>query len=81
MPRLIEAALFAVPFLLFLAWRLLGRRGGVPARVVVVAALSLALLAFALAWFGLGRALSPTSSYVPARMGADGRVVGPEDAR
>ncbi len=81
MLRLTEAALFALPFLAFLAWRLAAPRRGIPGRVVVAAALSLAMLAFALAWFGMGRALPPASPYVPARMGANGQVVGPEQAR
>lgn len=77
MLRLTEALLFAVPFLAFLAWRLVGPRGRVPTRAVIAAALSLAVLAVALAWFGLGRVVPPDSPYVPARLGADGRIIGP----
>lgn len=78
MLRLTEALLFALPFIVFLVWRLTGQSGRLPTRTVVAAALSLAVLAVALAWFGLGRVLPPDAPYVPARLGTDGRIIGPD---
>ncbi len=81
MLRLTEAALFALPFLAFLAWRLSGRGGRLPLRLVAAAFIWMALLALGLTWFGLRRAVPPDIAYVPARLGADGRVIGPEAGR
>ncbi|MBV8613250.1 MAG: hypothetical protein JOY66_05695 [Acetobacteraceae bacterium] len=81
MLRLTEAGLFVLPFAAFLAWRLSGRGGRLSPRLVVVAGLWVALLALGLALFGLRRALPPGEGYVPARLGADGRILGPETGR
>ncbi len=81
MLRLTELALFALPFVAFLAWRLSGRGGRLPLRLVVVAGLWAVLLALGLAWFGLRRVVAPNVPYVPARVGADGQVLGPDAGR
>ncbi len=81
MLRLTEAALFVVPFLAFLAWRLSGRGGRLSPRIVIAAGLWVTLLALGLAWFGLRRALPPGEGYVPARVGADGRILQPGSGR
>jgi hypothetical protein len=81
MLRLTEAALFALPFLAFLAWRLSGRGGRLSLRLVLVAGLWLGLLALGLTWFGLRRTVPHGSAYVPARLGADGRIIGPDAGR
>lgn len=76
MLRLTEAALLAAPLLAFLAWRLLASRR-LAAPVVAAAAISVGLLAAALIWFGLGRALGPGTQYVPAQLGPGGEIVSP----
>ncbi|HJS85478.1 MAG TPA: hypothetical protein VJ779_08455 [Acetobacteraceae bacterium] len=81
MLRLTEAALFVLPFVAFLAWRLSGRGGRLSLRLVAIAALWVVLLALGLAWFGLRRTLPPGTAYVPARIGADGRIVEPESTQ
>ena len=81
MLRLTEAALFVLPFVAFLAWRLSGRGGRLSLRLVAVAGLWVALLALGLAWFGLRHAIPPGVEYVPARVGADGRILEPETGR
>ena len=81
MLRLTEAVLFVLPFVAFLAWRLSGRGGRLSMRLVAVAGLWVALLALGLAWFGLRRAIPPGVGYVPARVGADGRILEPETGR
>ena len=81
MLRLTEAGLFALPLLAFLVWRLSGARGGLPPHVLAAAALTFVLLALALVWFGFGRALPPDAPYVPARIGAEGQMIGPDSQR
>jgi hypothetical protein len=81
MLRLTEAALFALPFMAFLAWRLSGRGGRLSLRLVVVAGLWLVLLALGLGWFGLRRTVPSGAAYVPAHLGSDGQIVGPEAGR
>jgi len=77
MLRLTEAALFVLPFVAFLAWRLSGRGGRLSPRLVAAAGLWVLVLALGLAWFGLRRAIPPGAGYVPARVGADGRILEP----
>ena len=81
MLRLTEAALFALPFLAFLAWRLSGRGGRLSSRLVVAASLWLVLLALGLLWFGLWRTVPSGVPYVPAHLGAAGQIIGPDAGR
>ncbi len=74
MLRLSELALFLVPFLAFLGWRLLGRAAAPP--LYLVAALALWVLGggAAMVWFGLHQGLAPGSVYRPAHL-EGGRIV------
>jgi len=71
--RLLEIALFLVPFATFAAWRLGG--GGPPSATLLGGALTVMLvLAASLVWFGSYDTLGPGQAYVPARV-EDGRIV------
>ena len=73
MLRVVEIALFLVPFATFAAWRLAG--GGTPSTALVGAALGAMLaLAVALVWFASYDTLGPGQGYVPARV-VDGRII------
>lgn len=66
MLRLIEVALFLVPFALFLVWRLISVGRGPTGWMLGGALLALGVLGVGLAWFGTDRALNPAGRYVPA---------------
>jgi len=77
--RLLEIALFLVPFATFVAWRLGG--SGAPSPTLLGAALGvMLLLAASLVWFGSYDTLGPGQAYVPARV-QDGRIVPGHAAR
>jgi uncharacterized membrane protein YhhN len=72
--RLIEAALFAAPLVLFLLGHLLARRA-VPPRPLLLAVLGgLALIGIALFWTALNNGGTTNATYHPATMQA-GHVV------
>ncbi|HET6183250.1 MAG TPA: hypothetical protein VFA03_06600 [Acetobacteraceae bacterium] len=75
MLRLTEAALTAVPLVLFLIWSIF-LHDRLPPRVLGVSYALVAVAALALIWFGLGRSLSPGRPYVPAHLAPNGAVVG-----
>ena len=72
--RLIEIALFLVPFGAFIVWRFLAAQPGPAPAVIGSAAAGLALLAAALVWFAVREGARPNSVYVPAHM-EDGQVI------
>lgn len=74
MLRLLEAALFAAPLLVFLCARLVWRRSGPPAPVLAGALATLVALGAALAWMALRGGGAPDAAYHPATLDA-GRVV------
>jgi len=79
--RLTEIALLVLPLLAFVTWRLLGGGRELPAGTVAAMGFALAVFAVALFWFGLDRVLPPNAPYVPAQVGAGGRIVGPVGGR
>ena len=81
MLRLTEVALLVLPLLAFVAWHFVGGGRQLPVRIVAAVGLALAVLAIALFWFGLDRVVPRNAPYVPARIGADGRIIGPEAQR
>jgi uncharacterized protein DUF6111 len=74
MLRLVELALFLMPFVVFVAWRFVAFEGGPSARVIIAAACVLAMLAVLLIWLSQEDALPPGASYEPARL-QDGKVI------
>lgn len=72
--RLLEVALFLVPFAAFAAWWLLAMNRGPSPAAVAIAAAGLLVLALALIWFAEQGTLGPGQSYVPAQV-EDGRIV------
>lgn len=74
MLRLVELALFLLPFALFLVWRLISAGRGPSGWMLGGALLALGLVGIGLAWFGTGRALNPAGRYVPAML-QNGRIV------
>lgn len=75
MAVLLEAALFAAPFLLYALWlRLGGRRLAPSTATLSLAAVGVACGVAAAAWYGLGRSLDRGERYVPARVTEGGEV-------
>jgi hypothetical protein len=66
MLRFAEIGFFFLPFILYLAWRLLGPRA-TPGLLWATAALVAALAATTL-WYGLEHSLPAGSRYVPAKL-------------
>lgn len=73
MLRLLEIALFLVPFAAFAGWRLLASTGPSPA-VLGIAAVAVVLLAALLLWTGVHGTLGRDNRYVPAQL-RDGEIV------
>jgi Family of unknown function (DUF6111) len=71
--RLVEIALFLLPFAAFVAWRVLLPKGP-STRVVAGAAAVLVLLAAALVWLSQDDTLPPGADYVPPHF-EDGVIV------
>jgi hypothetical protein len=78
MLRLTEAGLFLVPFALYVAWLVLGRR--TPRWAVWLAAGLTAAMAAGSIWYGLTTGLPAGSTYVPAQL-EDGAIVPGHAAR
>jgi hypothetical protein len=72
--RLLEVALFLMPFMGFGLWWVLAANGGPSPVAVGLAAGAVLLLAAALLWFAQRDTLGMGQRYVPARV-EDGRVV------
>jgi Family of unknown function (DUF6111) len=68
MLRLVEVALFLLPFGVVAVWRLLLPARGVPPWMVAAAAVFVLLLAGALVWLLQQDAAPAGSAYVPARV-------------
>jgi hypothetical protein len=67
MLRLVELALFLLPFVAFAGWRYFSSEQGPSIRIVIGAACVILMLAVALMWLGGDRAISPHDVYAPAR--------------
>ena len=74
--RFVELALFATPFLAFLAWRLMAPRHGPPRALLFGLTAAVLLMAGLLLGLRYEDAAPPNSAYVPARQ-EDGRIVPP----
>ena len=70
-----EAALLALPFVLFAAWRVAETHRVWATRVLWTAVAALVVVAAGGLWLGVTRGQSPNQGYVPARV-QDGRIVG-----
>jgi hypothetical protein len=66
--RLLEVALFLVPFIAFGAWWWLAAGRGPSTMPVGIAAVAVAVIAAALIWFAAQDTLGPGEAYVPARL-------------
>ncbi len=76
MPVIAALVLFLLPAAVYLVWRRYGRDGGEPSSPVLIALLLAAGVILAGgAWYGLSRSLDRDETYVPARLGPDGRVI------
>jgi peptidoglycan/LPS O-acetylase OafA/YrhL len=74
MLRLAEFALLLAPLAAFLAWRLLDATGGPSNRLLVSAAIAVAVIAAVLFFVVGSEGLRRGSAYVPASL-QDGRIV------
>jgi hypothetical protein len=72
--RLLEVALFLVPFIAFGAWWWLAAGRGPSTMLVAAAAVAVIVLAVALVWFSGQDTLGPGKAYVPARV-KNGEIV------
>jgi hypothetical protein len=72
--RFAEIALLALPFVVFLAWRLLAPTAGPPRALVIAVSAAVVLMAGLLLSLWYEEAEPPGTGYVPARL-QDGRIV------
>lgn len=72
--RFAEIALLALPFVVFVAWRLMAPNAGPPRVLVIAVTATVAVMVGLLLMFWYEEAAPPTALYVPARI-EDGRVV------
>jgi hypothetical protein len=72
--RFAEIALLALPFAVFLAWRLLSPSAGPPRILVIAVTGSVAAMAVLLLVLWYEEAEPPGAGYVPARL-EDGRIL------
>lgn len=72
--RFAEIALLALPFVVFVAWRLLAPVAGPPRTLVIAVAATVVIMAGLLLGFWYEQAEPPGTGYVPAQL-EDGRVV------
>lgn len=71
--RLVEVAMFLLPFGLFAGWRLLFPASGPSLRLIVAFLCVVALMAAVLFWLRSREAAPPESTYVPSRL-QDGTI-------
>ncbi len=74
--RFAEIALLALPFLVFVAWRLLAPESGPPTALVIGVSAAVAAMAVLLLLLWYEDAAPPGALYVPARQ-EPGRIVPP----
>ncbi len=74
MLRLLEVALFLLPFVALALWRLTAPVGGPSPRFIVLVGVVLVLLAGGMVWFSREHKLPSGAVYVPAEL-HDGRLV------
>ncbi len=72
--RFAEIALLALPFVVFVAWRLLAPRSGPPRALVIAVIATVVVMAGVLFGFRYEEAEAPGIGYVPARL-QDGRIL------
>ena len=72
--RFAEIALLALPFVVFVAWRLLAPASGPPKVLIVAVTATVVIMAGLLFGFWYEEAEPPGTGYVPAQL-QDGRVV------
>jgi hypothetical protein len=72
--RFAEIALLAVPFVVFVAWRLMAPAAGPPKVLVLAITATVAVMAALLLGFWYEEAETPGTGYVPAHL-QDGRIV------
>jgi hypothetical protein len=72
--RFAEIALLALPFAIFVAWRVLAPNSGPPRTLVIAVAATVAIMAGLLLFLWYEDAAPPNALYVPAQL-QDGRVV------
>jgi hypothetical protein len=72
--RFAEIALLALPFVVFVAWRLLAPSAGPPKVLVIAVTSTVVVMAGLLLGFWYEEAEPPGTDYVPAQL-QDGRVI------
>ena len=72
--RFVEIALFALPFVIFLVWRLLLPGAGPSRQLVISFGVGVVAVAIMLLWFRNEETAPPGALYVPARQ-EDGRII------
>lgn len=69
--------LFLLPFAVFYLWRRAWPRWEAKGWMLGLAAAGLLLALGSFVWYGQERGMAPDATYVPARIGPDGRVLAP----
>lgn len=77
---LIGAILFLLPFGVFLLWRRANPEGEPSVRMLTLAVIGVVLAVAGFLAYGFSRGMDPDAAYIPARIGADGRIVQPDPA-
>jgi hypothetical protein len=72
--RFAEIALFAAPFLVFVAWRLLAPSGDAPRMLVITVTVTVVTMAGLLLVLRYENAEPPDAVYVPAQQ-VDGKII------
>jgi hypothetical protein len=75
---LIGAVLFLLPFGIYLLLRRAQPEGEPSVKLLGVAGVGVVLAVTGFLVYGLGRGMDPDVAYVPATLGADGRIVQPD---
>jgi hypothetical protein len=73
--RFAEIALLALPFLVFVAWRLMAPSAGPPRLLVIGVTGAVAAMAVLLLVLWYNEAAPPGAIYVPAQLQDNGRIV------
>jgi hypothetical protein len=78
MGYLIGAVLFLLPFGVYVLLRRAQPEGEPSVKLLGVAGIGVVLAIAGFLVYGLGRGMAPDVAYVPATLGADGRIVQPD---